>query len=135
MMRRWAASLLTGRHIYERINKDPTPGLERKMNAMLLRMKKVGSISDHLYNRLRCSAGRHPLLYGLPKVHKPEVPLRPIVSFVHSPTYQLSKHLANLLSLQVGNSPSHVRISRSFVEFIQPQVLQEGEVLASFDVV
>ena len=68
-------------------------------------------------------------------MHKPEVPLRPIVSFVHSPTYQLSKHLAKLLSPLVGNSPSHVRNSRSFVEFIQPQVLKEGEVLASFDVV
>ena len=128
-------SLLADQKTYERMNKDPTPGLERKMNAMLLRMKKAGSISDHLYNRLRCSAGRLPLLYGLPKVHKPEVPLRPIVSFVHSPTYQLSKHLAKLLSPLVGNSPSHVRNSCSFVKFIRPQVLQEGEVLASFDVV
>ena len=99
-------SLLADRKTYERMDKDPTPGLERKMNAMLLRMKKAGSISDHLYNRLRCSAGRLPLLYGLPKVHKPEVPLHLIVSFVHSATYQLSKHLAKLLSPLVGKSPS-----------------------------
>ena len=68
-------------------------------------------------------------------MHKPKVPLRPIVSFVHSPTYQLSKHLTKLLSPLVGNSPSHVRNSHSFCQIIQPQVLQEGEVLASFDVV
>ena len=123
------ASLLDDQKTYEKLDKDPTPTLERKMNAMLLRMKKAGSISDRLYDRLRCSAGRLPLLYGLPKVHKPEVPLRPIVSFVHSPTYQLSKHLAKLLSPLVGNSPSHVRNSHSFCQFIQPQVLREGEVL------
>ena len=87
-------SLLADQKMYERMDKDLTPGLEHKMNAMLLRMKKAGSISDHLYNRLRCSAGRLTLLYGLPNVHKPEVPLRPIVSFVHSPTYQLSSQVA-----------------------------------------
>ena len=64
-----------------------TASLERKMNAMLLCMKKAGFISDALYNRLRSSAGRLLLLYGLLKVHKPEVPLCLIVSFIHSPTY------------------------------------------------
>ena len=68
-------------------------------------------------------------------MHKPEVPLCPIVSFVHAPTYQLSKHLATILFPLVGNSPSHVRNSRSFTVFIHSQVLQEEEILASFDVV
>lgn len=76
----------------KKLDKDLTPGFERRMNAMLLCTKKVSSISNHLYNRLRCFTGRLPLLYGLPKVHKPEVPLCPIVSFVHSPTFQLSKY-------------------------------------------
>ena len=35
----------------------------------------------------------------------------------------------------VCHSSSHVRNSHSFCEFIQPQVLQEGEVLASFNMV
>ena len=59
---------------YGKLDKDPTPGIERRMNTMLLLIKKAGSISDHLYNRLRCSMGRLPLLYGLPKVHKLEAP-------------------------------------------------------------
>ena len=126
-------TLLEDPKTYKKLAKDPTATLERKMNAMLLCMKKAGSISDALYSRL--SAGRLPLLYGLPKVHKPEVPLRLIVSFVHSPTYQLSKHLAKVQSPLVGNSPSHVQNSRSFAEFIRSQVLQEDEIMASFDVV
>ena len=87
-------SLLEDLKTYRKLTKDPTAFLEGKMNAMLLCTKKAGSISDALENRLRSSAGRLPLLYGLPKIHKPEVPLRAIVSFIHSPTYQLSKHLA-----------------------------------------
>lgn len=34
-----------------------------------------------------------PRLYGLPKIHKDGVPIRPIVSFISSPTYKLAKYL------------------------------------------
>ena len=89
-------SMLDDQLTYEKIKKDPAPSLERKMNAKLLTLNRKGSLPDRLYERLRSSNGKTPLLYGLPKVHKPEVPLRPIASFVHSLTYQLSKHLSQL---------------------------------------
>ena len=38
-----------------------------------------------------------PRLYGLSKVHKPNIPLKPIVSAIHSPTYNLSRFLAQTL--------------------------------------
>lgn len=73
-------------------------------------------------------------MYGLPKIHKVDVPLRPIASFVQSPTYQLSKHLSTLLSPLVGNSSSAVKNSKEFATFIREQTLQSDEVLVSFDV-
>ena len=102
---------------------------------MLLEMRKENCISNELYCRLRSSAGRTPPLYGLPKIHKPDVPLRPIVAFVHSPSYQLSKYLAQILSPLVGNSDSHVVNSKEFASFIQTQKLTRDEILVSFDVV
>ena len=128
-------SLLTDSKTYKRPTTETTPSLERKMNEMLLQLKKSGSITSGLYDRLRPSAGSLPLLYELPKVHKPEVPLHPIVSFLLSPTYQLSKHLATILSPLVGNSSSYVRNSRAFADFIKPPVLTSDELLVSFDVV
>ena len=92
-------------------------------------------ISEQLYSCLRCSAGRTPPLYGLPKIHKRDGPLRPIASFVHSPSYQLSKHLAQILAPLVGNSESHVTNSSQFVSFIQTQKLAQEDILVSFDVV
>ena len=50
-------------------------------------------------------------------------------------TYQLSTHLAKVLSSLIGNSLSQVQNCRRFAEFISSQVLQEDEILASFDVV
>ena len=105
------------------------------MNARLLQLKKCGRLPPDVYSRLRSSAGRVPMLYGLPKVHKPDVPLRPIVSFMSSPTYELSKFLARLLAPLVGLTSSRVRNSKAFVEFMRSQVLEKEETLVSFDVV
>ena len=50
-------SLLTDSKTYKRLTTDPTPSLEWKMNEMLLQLKKSGSITSGLYDRLRPSAG------------------------------------------------------------------------------
>ena len=69
-------SLLTDLKTYKKLARDPTSCLERRMYAMLMQLKKLGSITSSLYDKLRSSAGQLPLLYGLPKVHKQKVPLR-----------------------------------------------------------
>ena len=127
--------LLSDMSTYKVLTRDPTPALQRKMNGVLLKLKKENRITPKVYNRLRCSSGTTPHIYGLPKVHKENVPLRPIVSFCTSPTYSLSRYLATLLSPLVGGSSSHVRNSRDFVSFMLLQQLQPGEILVSFDVV
>jgi hypothetical protein len=53
-------------------------------------------------------------LYGMPKIHKKGVPLRPIVNCIASPTYLLAKHLIRLLIPLAGHSPSHIRNSEDF---------------------
>ena len=104
------------------------------MNSRLLALNREGSLPILLYEKLRSSNGQNPLLYGLPKVHKPEVPFRPIVSFRQSPTYKLSSHFSDLLSSLVVWSASAVRNSRDFSTFVISQVLTTDEVLVSFDV-
>ena len=102
---------------------------------LLLSLKQVGLLTSQLYRHLHGSSRKTPLLYGLPKLHKPGIPLRPIVSFIDSPTYNLSKHLVSLLSPLTGMSSSHVRNSTEFARFIAGQHLSEGEVLFCYDVV
>ena len=128
-------ALLDDKNTYKPVAKDPTSALERKMNSTLLDLRRKGRLSEEAYHHLRSSAGSVPRLYGLPKVHKPNTPLRPIVSFVSSPTYGLSKFLASLLKPVVGQSVHHVKNSQQFAEFITSQRLPSTEVLVSFDVV
>ena len=128
-------SMLNDVDTYEKLPKDPTSTLERRMNAVLLRLRRSGHLSEAQYNRLRSSAGRIPLIYGLPKIHKADVPLRPIVSFVSSPTYQLSKHLCYLLRPLQGHTESTIHNSKQFSTFIATQEVAHEESLVSFDVV
>lgn len=58
--------------------------------------------------------------YAIPKTHKPNLPLRPIISNTNCTTYKLSKWLANNLKFLVGNiSTSHIKNSVSFIQSIK----------------
>ena len=61
-------------------------------------MKKAGKISDSTYKMLYSSDSLYPSFYGLPKIPKPGIALRPIVSFVNSPTCAISGYPARILS-------------------------------------
>ena len=99
-----ALSLLNDKSPYAVLNPDPTGKTQRKLNKMLLDLKKAGKISDSTYKMLYSSDGLCPRFYGLPKIHKPGIPLRSIVSFVNSPTYAISGYLARILSPVIGNT-------------------------------
>ena len=47
---------------------------------------------------------RYPQLYGQPKIHKPDAPIRPIVSFYNTPLSALHKVLAHYLKPLTQNS-------------------------------
>ena len=127
--------ILSDPSTYDPVDKDPMTALQRHMNALLLSLRRSNHISQQLYDRLRCSAGRIPLLYALHKIHKPETPLQPIVSFILSPTYQLSKHLSKVLEPLVGNTEHSVHNSADFPKFISAQTIDDNKTLVSFDVV
>ena len=68
------------------------------------------------------------------KIHKETIPLRPIVSFVGCPTYEVSKFISRILSPIVGNTTSLVKYSKEFMETITNERVQITETMVSFDV-
>jgi hypothetical protein len=95
---------------YAKLKKDPTESIECK--TVLL---KKSSFPEDVCQQVRPQGSRPPRLYGLPKIRKPGVPLRPIVNTIISPTYRLAQHLARLLSGHTGHSPHHIENSIEFV--------------------
>ena len=83
---------------------------------------------------LQCSVPQPPKLYGLPKLHKPNIPMRPIVSFCGYPTYQLSKYLTNVLKPLTDKSRHKLQSSENFIDAIKSIQIPDDHKLMSFDV-
>ena len=63
------------------------------------------------------------------------IPLRPINSSIGSPTYHVSKYLANLLSPLRSDHGYTIKNSKEFADFVETQTVRPDEEIVSFDVV
>ena len=85
---------------------DPTSSFQHKMKS-LLTLHKSGHFSGYHYHKLRDSVGRIHLLYALPQIHKPDVPLWPVVSFVFIFTLKTPVSILSPPHV-VGSSEHHI---------------------------
>ena len=119
---------------YQPIPTDPTSKYKNKLINMLKSIRAEGGISEAVYKKLYPTGAGSPKFYGLPKIHKEGVPLRPIVSSIGAVTYYTSKELARILKPLVGRSPYHIQNSQDFIQQIQDIQLQPNQSMVSFDV-
>ena len=66
---------------------------EDKINRMLKKLKNDNIITEEEYKHLYASGSTPGTLYGLPKIQKPNIPIRPILSAINTPNYKLAKFL------------------------------------------
>ena len=90
--------MLDDTNTYRKLRKDPTATQEARIVRTLLQLHNNGEITKSIYKRIRPSGSCSPRIYGLPKIHKPQTPLRPIVSCIDAPSYKLSKYIASIIS-------------------------------------
>ncbi|XP_023313828.1 uncharacterized protein LOC111693448 [Trichogramma pretiosum] len=103
-------TLLNDDETYEKIDRDPFESLQTRTKLLL---KEVNEECDRNLSVFQLSLSDTSLAraYGLPKIHKKDVPLRPIISLVGSPTYVLAKIFYEELSpvvkppASIHNSP------------------------------
>ncbi|XP_076030444.1 uncharacterized protein LOC143018746 [Oratosquilla oratoria] len=110
-----AYDLLNDSETYEKLSKNPLKTSAAEFN------KQVCKISvDNCINNLKVTSPKLPYFYGLPKVHKADIPLRSIISNRGSCTTKLSKWLSDLFSPFVGQfSNSHFKNSSDFISKIK----------------
>ncbi|KMQ86230.1 hypothetical protein RF55_14846 [Lasius niger] len=107
-------TLLADNDTYTVVKKDPT----RKINGfhdILTRWKRLNYINYATYRRLNCSDGVLPRAYGLPKIHKPNCPLRIIVSSVNSPLHSIATFL-HIIHASISKAHSHIDNSLELVD-------------------
>ena len=102
-----ARALLEDTNTYRPIPSDPITKLKNKLVNILKKMKKEGNMDENTYRRVYPTGASAPKFFGLPKIHKKDVPLRPIVSSIGSVTYGVAKELSIILKHLVGKSIYH----------------------------
>ena len=129
-----AKALLEDQGTYKALQSDPTYRMKTKLISLLKKIKSEGGINDTQYKKMYPTGAVPPKFYGLPKIHKRGIPLRPIVSSRGSINYEVAKELARILKPLVGSSPHHVRNTGDFIDHIKHVTLQANEIITSYDV-
>ena len=96
--------LLNDKDTYVILKNDLTKNIERKLNKFIFELCKIDRLSQKEYFYLRSTDAIAPRIYGLPKIHKPNWRLRPIVSFINSPLYNLSKFVTKILTPSINSN-------------------------------
>ena len=89
-----AKALLEDGKIYQEIKFDPTDKYKKRLINLLKNIKTEGGINDTLYKKMYPTGEAAPKYYGLPKIDKRDIPLRPIISSRGTTTYDAAKELA-----------------------------------------
>ncbi len=105
--------------------------LEDKSNRILRKLKH--KLDDNVYNFLFASGSVPGILYGLPKVHKINVPIRPILSAINTFNYNLAKFFVPIL-LELTTNQYTIKNSYSFVKELMETSIPPSHCLASFDI-
>ncbi|KAL9986803.1 hypothetical protein ACROYT_G001002 [Oculina patagonica] len=127
-------ALLDDTNTYEKLTSNPTGSIKNKLIQTLRNWRKEGKIPGYLYNQLYPTAENVPKFYGLPKIHKKDAPLRPIVSSIGSVMYDTAKFLAKIMKPLVGLNGHHIVNSEDFVNKIAELEVPPGQKLVSYDV-
>ena len=127
-----AEILLNDRTVYKKLSSNPLKSAQNFFNREL---KLILRDNPDLIKRFHSYLPKLSYFYGLPKIHKLHMPLRPIISNIDCISYNLSKWISKTLSSFVGDiSNSHIKNSSDFVDKIRHLDLN-NKIMVSFDVV
>ncbi|CAF0974462.1 unnamed protein product [Didymodactylos carnosus] len=127
--------ILSDTSTFKPLESDPTLQKEDRLIRILNNMRDQQFISEDDYNLAR-PVGSHPArLYGLPKIHKENTPIRPILSSVKTFNYGLAKMLAKNLQ-HLATSQATIKDTFHFIDICKQFDSDdyENHKMISFDV-
>ena len=111
-----------------------TQTISKNMNNFNKSYKKLVSNEDKFLSSLINYHPTIPKIYGLPKIHKPDIPLRPIISCMGSAHDNIVKLLAKTLSPLLGIiSNAHINKSGSLLNKLI-NINKKNKYLISLDI-
>ena len=106
---------------YKELNSNLTQAIKNDFLSTLDHLHKTHRLDDKTRHLLtRPNPARAPLFYGLPKVHKSNMPLWPIVSYVIAPPINFQTISPTSYNLLWRYSPNPSRTANTFYSSLNP---------------
>ena len=125
---------LSNRTFYEPQFTNLTSEHENKVNALVEDWHRADLIDNKVKYFLTARRCKTAKFYLLPKIHKKNIPGRPIVSAIGCPTENLSAFVDALLCPLVDSNPSFIRDTTDFINKISTVRLKENSIIFTCDV-
>lgn len=127
--------MLNDKNVYTKTNLNDTEIVKRQADEIMQSLMSHALISEKQYRYLTNFTVRCPLFYGIPKVHKEGIPLRPIVSQTNGPTAMLSRYLSELLMVAEKQIPFILQDTTAFLNIIKENnAVKSNTLLVTLDV-
>lgn len=122
--------------VYTPLKEDDSQNVKIKSDKLLKTLLDNNSITDKQYHNLTNYSVKPPIFYGIPKIHKKNNPLRPIVSQINGPTYKLNQYIHELLLVAESEIPYLFKDTTAFLQLIEHhKEVNNNTILVTMDVV
>ena len=105
---------------------------EERILSTLKQLRNDGKINGELFEKLKPIGSQPARIYGLAKIHKQSVPVRPVLSMpgssYHPVGIQIAEWLSNVPECQINTS------TKEIADHLKEVTLEEDEEIVSFDV-
>ena len=114
-------ALLQHNSVYQHLSKDTSSTIHKELIIILQDYKNNIFISETEHTQLRPHGSNSPVarFYDLPKIHKDNMPICPIVSACGTATYNTAKFITKILQNYCGKTSSFVKGSTNFIKKIK----------------
>ena len=126
---------LSDSNFYTKLKEDPTQKISDKICQTLTQMKNCKLITEKNFDYLNIKDPKAGRFYLLPKIHKKQVPGRPICSSIGHPTCNISKFVDAHIKDYVPKTKSYVRDTQHFISRLKTVgTLPQNALLVTLDV-
>ncbi|BHF72061.1 hypothetical protein SprV_0401512400 [Sparganum proliferum] len=128
-------ALLNDQQSYKSASASQAKSMIGHLTGLLSRLRGKNAISLDEWRNTKPTDTALAKFYGLPKIHKPNGPLRPIVALKGSRTYNLAKWMSQKLNFLREGSVTSVNSASLLLADIRRKTIRPDQIMVSFDVV
>ena len=111
--------MVTDTNTYTKTNIDDTVDTKTQADSIIQKLQEDGYINGKQTNYLTNFEPKCPVFYGIPKIHKPNWPLRPIVSQINGPSCRLNELIDKYLYVAEKSIPNLLQDTTAYLQTIK----------------